>query len=315
MRFSKFHGTGNDFVLVLDLNAEIALEPAFVAAVCDRHRGVGADGLIRIVQGDVWNSGQGEGIDCTFGSGDFFMDHFNADGTLAEMCGNGIRCLATYVVDNGLASAESLQIGTRSGVKRLTIDAEDGAVRRVTVNMGPPSLDRGAIGMSGEPALTFVDQPLEVMGRKYTATAVSMGNPHCVLFLSPGDDLASFDVPAVGSSVEARADLFPGKVNVEFVRVLDRGVIEMRVWERGVGETMACGTGACAAAVAAATSGRTGRAVRVQVPGGTLDIDWRQDDDVHMSGPAVLVFEGELSQRWAQEAGVAIPAPAAGVTR
>ncbi|HEY1330693.1 MAG TPA: diaminopimelate epimerase [Actinomycetota bacterium] len=310
MRFEKYHGTGNDFVFVEDLDAELDLDPSLVVAVCDRHRGVGADGLIRIVRGDVWDAGAGHGTDPAFRGGEFFMDHYNADGLTAEMCGNGIRCLAKFVRERGLTDRSEIVVGTRAGERRLALDVRDGVVRRVTVDMGAPAFERKAIPMTGEPTDTFELQPLEAAGRTYTATALSMGNPHCVLFLEPGEDLAGYDVAGVGRTIELRDDLFPSKVNVEFVQVVDDGRIRMRVWERGVGETMACGTGACAAAAACAASGRTGRRVRVDIPGGRLDIDWRDDDRVDMTGPATFVFAGELSPGWARDAGVRLPAKA-----
>jgi len=281
MRFAKYHGTGNDFLLVQDLDDATPLSGELIAALCDRHRGVGADGLIRIVRGE---------------GSDFVMDYYNADGNPSEMCGNGIRCLAKYVFDKGLTSKEKIDVATRAGLKHLVLEAEDGVVRRVTVDMGRPSLERRALHMSGEPTGTFVSQPLEAGGRTFTATAVSMGNPHCVLFLAPDEDIASVDVPAIGRTVEHRPE-FLERTNVEFVRVGD-GRIGMRVGERGSGETMACGTGACAALVACSLAGLTGRDADVEFPGGRLRVAWRGDDHVFLTGPAVFVFEGELSEAW-----------------
>ena len=281
MRFAKYHGTGNDFLLVQDLDDATPLSGDLIAALCDRHRGVGADGLIRIVRGE---------------GSDFVMDYYNADGNPSEMCGNGIRCLAKHVFDKGLTSKEKIDVATRAGLKHLVLEVEDGVVRRVTVDMGRPSLERRALHMSGEPTGTFVSQPLEAGGRTFTATAVSMGNPHCVLFLAPDEDIASVDVPAIGRTVEHRPE-FLERTNVEFVRV-DDGRIGMRVWERGSGETMACGTGACAALVACSLAGLTGRDADVEFPGGRLRVAWRGDDHVFLTGPAVFVFEGELSEAW-----------------
>src|SRR6266542_1042558 len=268
MRFAKYHGTGNDFLLVQDLDDATPLSGELIAALCDRHRGVGADGLIRIVRGE---------------GSDFVMDYYNADGNPSEMCGNGIRCLAKHVFDKGLTSKEEIDVATRAGLKHLVLEAEDGVVRRVTVDMGRPSLERRALHMSGEPTGTFVGQPLEAGGRTFTATAVSMGNPHCVLFLAPDEDIASVDVPAIGRTVEHRPE-FLERTNVEFVRVGD-GRIGMRVWERGSGETMACGTGACAALVACSLAGLTGRDADVEFPGGRLRVALRGDDHVFLTGP------------------------------
>jgi diaminopimelate epimerase len=281
MRFAKYHGTGNDFVLVEDLENALELPQDLVAALCDRHRGVGADGLIRIAPAD---------------DADFFMDYYNADGEVAEMCGNGIRCLAKYVYDRGLTSATEIDVMTRAGAKHLVIGAEGGVAREVTVDMGPPALDRRAIPMVGEPAHRFIGQPFDVDGRTYTATAVSMGNPHCVLLVGAGEDLAAIEVARLGPMVEHRPE-FPNRANVEFVQVGD-GRIHLRVWERGSGETMACGTGACAALVACSLAGLTGRSAEVEFPGGLLRVEWRDDDHLFLTGPAICVFEGELDRAW-----------------
>src|SRR5436190_1085140 len=172
MRFAKYHGTGNDFVMVEDLEDRLRLDPEVIALLCDRRFGVGADGLIRVVRGDG-------GMDGLSGA-DFFMDYYNANGEVAEMCGNGIRCLAKLVYDNGFTTATELAVATRAGLKHLVLEVRGGTVERVTVDMGPPSFERKAVGMAGEPTDTFIGQPLEVEGRTFTATAVSMGNPHCV---------------------------------------------------------------------------------------------------------------------------------------
>jgi diaminopimelate epimerase len=281
MRFAKYHGTGNDFVLVEDMEDALRLESATIATICDRHRGIGADGLIRIAPAD---------------EAEFFMDYSNADGEAAEMCGNGIRCLAKYVYDRGLTSGTEIDVLTRAGVKRLVIEADEGVARTVTVDMGPPALERKAIPMEGDPRSRFVGERFDLEGNGYTATAVSMGNPHLVLFLGPSQDVASMDVRRLGPMVE-HLPRFPNRTNVEFVRVED-GVIRLRVWERGSGETMACGTGACAALVASSLAGLTGRGAPVEFPGGRLRVEWRDDDHVFLTGPAVCVFEGELEPAW-----------------
>jgi diaminopimelate epimerase len=287
VRFAKYHGTGNDFVMVEDLDDRLRLDPAMIAAVCARGSGVGADGVIRIVRGDA---GGGPGAD-------FFMDYSNADGEPAEMCGNGIRCLATYVFDRGITAKTTLEVDTRAGLKHLLLDAEGGAVRAVTVDMGTPELQRSAVPMTGDPVGTFIGQPLEAAGRTFRATAVSMGNPHVVVFLDPGDDLDALDVPGLGSIVE-HLPMFPNRTNVEFVQAVE-GRLRVRVWERGSGLTMACGTGACATLVACSLAGMTGRASDLEFPGGTLHVEWRESDGrVLLTGPAVHVFDAELADDW-----------------
>ncbi|HEX2068680.1 MAG TPA: diaminopimelate epimerase, partial [Actinomycetota bacterium] len=225
MRFSKYHGTGNDFVLVEDVDDRLRLEQDLIEAVCDRQRGVGADGLIRMVRTS---------------DADFFMDYYNADGQVAEMCGNGIRCLAKYVYDRGLIDRTEFDVMTRAGLKRVVVEAEDGVVARVTVGMGLPAFERKDIPMTGQADERFVEQPLEVDGRTFTATALSMGNPHCVLVVDPSEDLGAMEVRRLGTEVEHRPE-FPNRTNVEFVQRVD-GKLRARVWERGSGETMACGT-------------------------------------------------------------------------
>ena len=277
MRFAKYHGTGNDFVLIEDLDDRVRLEPGQVAAICDRHRGVGADGVIRIAAA---------------AGAHFFMDYLNADGSVAEMCGNGIRCLAKYVFDRGLTRDETFDVGTRAGVKRLTLQTSGATMRTASVDMGPPRLRRADIPMVGRADDTFVQQPLEVDGRRYLATAVSMGNPHVVVFLD-GDSVEGFPVRTVGPRIE-HLPMFPVGTNVEFVHPMgDR--LEARVWERGSGETLACGTGACAVGVAAAVAGLAPRRAVVEFPGGPLEIQWAEDDHVILTGPATHVFDGELA--------------------
>jgi diaminopimelate epimerase len=285
MRFAKYHGTGNDFIMIDDLADRIHLDPALVAAACDRRFGVGADGVIRIAPSD---------------GADFFMDYYNADGRVAEMCGNGIRCLAKYAYDRGLSSELRIDVDTRAGIKHLEIHADNGVAGAVTVDMGPPALERKSIPMSGDPSDRFLEQAIEVDGRTFTASCLSMGNPHCVLFLEEPDVLSRVEVGRVGPMVEA-LPLFPSRTNVEFVTVVE-GRIDVRVWERGSGETMACGTGACAALVACALAGRTGREADVRFPGGLLRVAWRDDGHVLLTGPAVCVYEGELDQAWVRQA-------------
>jgi diaminopimelate epimerase len=279
VRFSKYHGTGNDFVMIEDVADEVTLSPALVAAFCDRHAGVGADGVIRIAPSD---------------GADFFMDYRNADGETAEMCGNGIRCLAKYAYERGLTRKTELDVDTRDGTKHLMLDVTDGRMRTVRVDMGPPTLERGSIPMAGPEAERFVGVQFPDAGPGYRATAISMGNPHLVLV--GAEDLGALDLPRVGPPLEHHHD-FPEGTNVEFIRVED-GVVGARVWERGVGETMACGTGGCASLVAANLLGLAGRRGTVRFPGGDLEIEWGDDDRVYLTGPAVFVFDGELADEW-----------------
>jgi len=280
LRIWKYHGTGNDFVMLEDLDDERPLVPALVAALCDRHRGVGADGVIRVTRG----SADGE---------DFFMDYRNADGSLAEMCGNGIRCLGKLVYERGFTTATELEVGSRGGRKHLSLDVDGSVVRNVTVGMGPPAFARRDIPMEGPPDRPFLTEPFEVDGRTYKATAVSMGNPHLVLFVEEDPD--DVDVRAIGPRIE-HDRRFPEKTNVEFVAALDGGV-KARVWERGSGETMACGTGACAALVAANEAGLVPARAEVRFPGGTLLVE-RTRDEVILTGPAERVFEATIDEAW-----------------
>jgi diaminopimelate epimerase len=286
LKIWKYHGTGNDFVMLEDLDDERPLVPALVAALCDRHRGVGADGVIRVTRG----SAPGE---------DFFMDYRNADGSLAEMCGNGIRCLGKLVYERGFTTATELEVGSRDGRKHLSLDADGGVVRSVTVGMGPPAFARRDIPMQGPPDESFLTEPFEVDGRTYKATAVSIGNPHLVLFVEEDPD--DVDVRAIGPRIEHDAR-FPEKTNVEFVAALDGGV-KARVWERGAGETMACGTGACAALVAANEAGLVPARAEVRFPGGTLLVE-RMRDEIFLTGPAERVFEAMIDEAWLAARGV-----------
>ena len=273
LEFTKLHGTANDFVYV-DARAGLPGDPAVLARrVCDRHRGIGADGLILLLAS--------ERADCR-------MKIFNADGSTAEMCGNGIRGFAKFVLDRGVARANPLRVETDAGVKTLVADVDAGSVRRVAVDMGIPEWSGRQIPVDADGEV--IARPLEVAGRRWDVTCLSMGNPHCVVFV---DDVAGLLVPEIGPSFE-RHPFFPNRVNTEFIRVASPTRLEMRVWERGAGETMACGTGACAAAVAAARTGRTGRRCTVALPGGELEIEWRADDHVVMTGDAVEVFRGRI---------------------
>ncbi len=273
MEFSKWHGLGNDFVVVDARKDGLPDDaPALARAVCDRHFGIGADGLVFILQ---------------TAEADIEMRIFNSDGSEAEMCGNAIRCVARYVYDEGTVGGTVVRVKTLAGIMVPQVILEDGAVTKVRVDMGVPRLDRTEIPMLGEPG-RVVNEPLTVNGRSFNITVVSMGNPHCVVFVP---DLEEVDLLQVGPIIE-KHHLFPRKTNVEFVEVLSPDAVRVKVWERGAGQTMACGTGACAVAVAGVLNGLTRRSVCVELPGGSLDIAWEEDGHVYMTGPAVKVFEG-----------------------
>jgi diaminopimelate epimerase len=282
MRFAKYHGTGNDFILIEDLDDAVALTPSLVTAMCDRYRGIGGDGVIRVTKGR----------EAPFG-----MDLWNADGGQAEMSGNGMRCLARFLLDRGLFEGTELDVDTPAGVKRVAITLDGGEMTGARVDMGPPGLTRSEIPMRGPADERFVGEPFSDAGPDYRAAAVSMGNPHLVLVGGP--DPQTLDLPRVGPPLEHHPD-FPERVNVEFLRI-EGGRIDMRVWERGVGETLACGTGACASVVAANLMGLAGRRATVRSAGGDLDVEWADDDHVYLAGPATFVFEGEVSEAWPAE--------------
>jgi len=275
LRFAKLHGTANDFVYV-DAREGFPGDPAALAPrLCDRRRGIGADGLILLERASS------DDADCR-------MVIYNADGSRPEMCGNGIRGLAKFVHDHGLVHADPLRVETDAGVRTIHAEVRNGRVARVTVDMGVPEWRGRAIPVASDGEV--VDRPLDVAGKGYRVTCVSMGNPHCVVFV---DDVDRLPLADIGPRFE-HDPFFPRRVNTEFVQVLSPERVRMRVWERGAGETMACGTGACAAAVSAARTGRTGRSVVVALPGGELEINWRADDRVLMTGDAVEVFEGRV---------------------
>jgi diaminopimelate epimerase len=286
LRFAKYHGAGNDFVLIDDLEDRVLLSPGLIAAICDRHLGVGADGVIRITRSPKAELEAG-----------FFMDYSNADGSVAEMCGNGIRCMGKLLYERGHTKETTLEVDTRAGLKRLDLDVRDGHVVSVTVGMGAPEFRRGEIPMLGPANEPFLLEPFEASGRTFKASAVSMGNPHLVLFVEEDPD--GFPVRDVGPLVE-RSELFPERTNVEFVALAD-GELRARVWERGVGETMACGTGACAVAVAANEAGLVPERATVRFPGGALEVERLPDGTVDLAGPAEHVFDGVLDAAWLAE--------------
>ncbi len=279
IKFQKMHGTRNDFVVFHDLTDALKLSPEQVTGICDRRTGVGADGVI-VVRSDE--------------SSDFSMDYVNSDGSVAEMCGNGIRCLAKYAYDNGLTTDRVIRVRTGAGIKVLELfPGPDGRIDTVRVDMGKPDFDPRLIPMDLHTEIVpIVDYPIEAQGRVFTATMVSMGNPHCVIFV-PDDPQT---LPALyGPALEAHP-LFPAKTNVEFIRIIDRSHILMRVWERGSGETFACGTGACAAAVAARLKDMVDSEATVHLKGGDLFIDWKTpDSSVFMTGPSVSVYNGTIN--------------------
>jgi len=287
LRFAKYNGTGNDFVMIEDVDERIVLDASLVVALCDRHRGIGADGLIRVARAT---------------DGDFFMDYYNADGRPAQMCGNGIRCLSKLVYERGLTTKRDLAISTRAGLKHVALHVRDGAVDRVTVDMGPPSLRRGDLPMEGDADSSFLAEPVEVDGRSFKGSAISMGNPHLVLFVDA--DPSTIDVQGFGPKLERDAR-FPEGTNVEFVSTTESG-LSVRVWERGVGETMACGTGACASVVAAHLAGLVPARCDVRFPGGSLDVEWRREGtgNVFMTGGVERSFEGVVDRAWLAARGI-----------
>ena len=302
MRFTKMHGLGNDYVYVNCMEEMVENPSETAKRVSDRHFGIGSDGLILI---------------CPSEKADFEMVMYNADGSRSEMCGNGIRCVAKYVYDYGLTDKTSISVETLGGIKYLELTVKDGKVSLVRVDMGRPELRANRIPIiceeeDGECVLDedsvlggvhveaegddadrkqVIDEPVVVDGMEYHITGVSMGNPHAVVFL---EDIEGLDIEKVGPMFENH-ERFPKRINTEFVRVIDREMIEMRVWERGSGETLACGTGACAAVVASILNGLAERRVTVKLLGGNLIVEWDQESGrVYMTGPAEVVFDGEI---------------------
>ena len=277
MKFTKMHGIGNDYVYV-NCFTETVPDPAATARfVSDRHFGIGSDGLILIKPSE---------------KADFEMEMYNLDGSRGAMCGNGIRCVGKYVYDYGLTDKTTITVDTLSGLKTLDLTVENGKVTLVRVDMGAPvfACSRIPVALDLE---TAVDQPVTVGGKEYRFTGVSMGNPHAVVFVP---DTESLDLPVIGPEFEHHP-LFPDRVNTEFIQVLGPNELRMRVWERGSGETMACGTGACAAAAAAIRNGLADekQPVTVHLLGGDLSIFWdRESGTLFMTGPATVVFDGEI---------------------
>ncbi len=277
MKFTKMHGAGNDYVYVncfsekIDNPAEIAIK------ISNRNFGIGSDGLILILPSD---------------KADVRMRMFNSDGSESEMCGNGIRCVAKYAFDHGIVAKKEISAETGAGILTLQLfTGSDSKVDRVRVNMGKPRLTKTEIPMLGEPAeARTINQPLNILHTVFNITTVSMGNPHCVIFL---DDVENFQVEKYGSLIENH-DIFPRRTNVEFVQILSRSEVRQRTWERGAGETLACGTGASAVCVAGVLNGLTEKRILNHLSGGDLELEWADDGNLYMTGPAVEVFSGEI---------------------
>lgn len=277
MKFTKMQGIGNDYVYVNCFEETVSNPSAAAKFVSDRHFGIGSDGLILVKPSDI--------ADCE-------MDMYNMDGSQGAMCGNGIRCVAKFAYDKGLVKKKHISVATKSGVKYLDLTVKNNKVSSVKVNMGSPILNAKTIPVVSERE-QVIDEPLDVNGTIYRITAVSMGNPHAVVYM---DDLTNLDIAKTGPLFENHIH-FPDRINTEFVKVIDRRTLQMRVWERGSGETLACGTGACAVAVASTLNGLVDEDVPVTVKllGGDLQILWnRQENLVYMTGPATTVFEGEI---------------------
>ena len=276
MKFTKMQGLGNDYVYVNCFKETIENPPEMAKKVSNRNFGIGSDGLIMINPSDV---------------ADFEMEMYNADGSRSEMCGTGIRCVGKYVYDYGLTEKEHIAVETLAGIKYLDLTVEDGKVKLVKVDMGSPELVPENIPIVAD-GNRVIDEPINVNGTEYRMTGVSMGNPHAVVYV---EDVKGLDIETIGPAFENH-ERFPNRVNTEFVKVLDRNTVEMRVWERGSGETMACGTGACAVAVACILNGFTEDKVTVKLLGGDLQIEWdKEADKIYMTGPAEVSFDGEIN--------------------
>ena len=277
MNFTKMHGLGNDYVYVDCTKRELKKPEEIARFVSDRHFGIGSDGLILIKRSEV---------------ADFYMDMYNADGSKGEMCGNGIRCVAKYVYDYGLTDKKELTIETLAGIKELVLTIEEDKVAKVRVNMGAPILASEKIPVlaSKEPV---VKEPIVVDDKEWEMTCVSVGNPHAIVFLE--EPVSTFPIEKVGPSFEHHKR-FPNRINTEFVEVINRDRIKMRVWERGANETFACGTGACASVVAAILNGYCNKKVTVELLGGELEIEWKDaDNGIYMTGSATTVFDGQIT--------------------
>ena len=276
MKFTKMHGIGNDYIYINMFEEKIDDVTAAAIFLSDRHFGIGSDGLVLIMPSEV---------------ADFRMRMFNKDGSEAEMCGNAIRCVGKYVYDNKMTSKETVSIQTQAGIKTLILIPGREGIESVEVNMGPPVLEPAKIPVLCDKDIC-VDEMIEVNDKRYHFTAVSMGNPHCVIYQ---DGIDSLDLERIGPLFETHK-IFPKKTNTEFVEVISRNELKMRVWERGAGETLACGTGACAVLVASVLNDVSDRDAKIKLLGGDLLIRWDETDgNVYMQGPATKVFEGEIN--------------------
>ncbi len=275
LKFTKMHGTGNDYIYIEDLKGEIKSPSKLSVKMSNRNLGVGSDGLILILKSEI---------------GDFKMRMFNADGSEAEMCGNGIRCFAKYVYDHGLTKKETVQIETKAGIKEIVLKLKNGEVDLATVNMGEPILQRERIPMLGDPGMV-IDEIFHLDdGTHFNITSVSMGNPHAIIYVK---DVDNFPVEKYGKLIE-NSSLFPSKTNVEFVEIINSKEVKQRTWERGSGETMACGTGASAVTVAGVLTKQTARKLKIHLRGGELKTEWDENTNaVFLTGPAVEVYRGE----------------------
>jgi diaminopimelate epimerase len=277
MKFTKMQGAGNDYVYV-NCFVEQVEDPAAVAVkVSNRNFGIGSDGLILIMPSEM---------------ADVKMRMFNSDGSESEMCGNGIRCVAKYAYDHGIVDKKEISAETGAGILTLQlVTGADGKVEKVRVNMGPPRLTMAEIPMQGNPEERVVSMPLNILHSTFNITCASMGNPHCVIFV---DDVESFQVEKYGPLIENH-ELFPRRTNVEFVQILSRTEVRQRTWERGAGETLACGTGSSAVTAACVLNGLTEKKILNHLSGGDLEMEWGDDGNIYMTGPAVEVFSGEIA--------------------
>lgn len=275
LKFTKMHGAGNDYIYLNGFQHKIDNPGELAIKLSNRNFGIGSDGLVLILPSET----------C-----DFRMQMFNSDGSEAEMCGNASRCVGKFVYDNGLTSKKEITLETLAGTKYITLLDGDAKSRKITVDMGEPILDPQLIPVNVD-SKPVINYPLDIDGKIWKVTCVSMGNPHAVTFTK---DIYKLDLPVLGPKFE-KNPIFPRKTNTEFIEVIDGNNLNMRVWERGAGETLACGTGACAAAVAASLNGLTDRKVTIHLLGGDLNIEWRESNNhVYMTGEAVTVFEGTL---------------------
>jgi len=277
MKFTKMQGAGNDYVYVNCFQERVEDPAAVAVKVSNRNFGIGSDGLILIMPSD---------------QADVRMRMFNSDGSESEMCGNGIRCVAKYAFDHGIVDKKEITAETGAGILTLQlVTGADGKVEKVRVNMGPPRLTRGVIPMTGNPEEQVINQPLNILHSTFQITCASMGNPHCVIFV---DDVESFQVEKYGPLIENH-ELFPRRTNVEFVQIISRTEVRQRTWERGAGETLACGTGSSAVTAACVLNGLTEKKILNHLSGGDLEMEWAEDGNIYMTGPAVEVFSGEIA--------------------